>query len=69
MDRPSVSDQLRKAIQECPLSQNQIARNAGVDPGVLSRFMRGERGITDETFSKLCKFLRLELRPIEDSGD
>jgi hypothetical protein len=65
MKEKSVSDQLRDVIHTYQLiSRNEIAREAGVDPGQLSRFMNGQRTINDVAFSKLCRYLRLELRPI-----
>jgi len=61
----SVSEQLKDAIVASGVSQAEIARETGIDRGVLSRFNRGERGISDATFSKLCEFFNLELRTIQ----
>jgi transcriptional regulator with XRE-family HTH domain len=58
-----VIHQLRNVVQSSGVSQADIAKETGIDPGVLSRFVRGERGITDATFAKLCQFFNLELRP------
>lgn len=62
--RSTVSQQLRKAIAASRQSLRAIARETGLDIGVLSRFVRQERGISDETLSVLCKHLGLELRSI-----
>lgn len=58
-----VNEQLRRRIKDSGVSQADIARETGIDPGVISRFARGERGINDETFALLCKYFDLELRP------
>ena len=61
MPRPAaVSDQLREII----LSRgpgHAIARAAGVDPGIVSRFLRHERGLTLETLDRLAESLGLRL--------
>lgn len=60
----TVSEQLRKAVSDSGESLREIARQSGIDIGVISRFLRRERGINDETLSVLCKYLDLELGPI-----
>lgn len=67
LSRKTVSGQLRQAISASGETLREIARETGVDIGVLSRFIRRERGINDETLSVLCKYLGLELRPIRRS--
>lgn len=56
-------EQLIRCIQESELSQNEVARRAGVLPSVVSRFVRGERMPGAETIEKLVDFFDLELRP------
>jgi transcriptional regulator with XRE-family HTH domain len=57
-----VSDQLRKAIGDSGESLCQIAGGSGVNDGILSRFMRGQRGLTTKSVDRLCEYLGLELR-------
>jgi len=64
MKRKTVSRQLIRAISANHQTLRAIARETSIDIGILSRFVRGERGINDETLSVLCKHLGLELRPI-----
>ncbi len=59
----SVSDQLRRAIDECGLTKYRIYVETGVDQATLSKFVRGERGVSLDTFDVLCDYLGLELRP------
>jgi plasmid maintenance system antidote protein VapI len=61
--RGDVSEQLRKAILASGESQYAMAKATGVDQAVLSRFIRGERGIGSDTFAILCKHLGLTLGP------
>ena len=43
------------------LTEYRLAKDAGVPQPVINRFMRGERGITLETASKICNLLKLHL--------
>ena len=57
----SLSDQLRERITTAGLSACELARDAGVDRSVLSRFLAGKRTITLETADRLAKVLKLRL--------
>jgi transcriptional regulator with XRE-family HTH domain len=57
----TISGQLRQAIQDSGRSLNTIAKESGVDVGVLSRFVRGERIITSDTLDKVAAVLGLKL--------
>lgn len=65
MSQTTVSSQLVAAMLADGRSLRTLAKDTGIDIGVLSRFVRGERGISDETFSSLCLNLGLELRPVK----
>ena len=60
---PAVSEALKRAILAYPASLSETARRSGVDVAALSRFVRGERGLTIESVDKLAATLKLELRP------
>ena len=64
----TVSGQLRQAIRDSGLSLCQLAKATEVDDGILSRFMRRERGLTTKTLDRLCKHLGLELRESKRKG-
>ncbi len=66
--QPTVSDRLREAIRASSKSPYRIAADTGVDKGVLSRFLRKERGITNATMDTLCQYLHLELRESKQKG-
>jgi len=61
--RDDIEDQLRRAIVESPITQYKLAQVSGIDKGILSRFIRGERTITLTTAARLAEALDLELRP------
>ena len=57
----SLSDQLRELIADAGPSVYELARDAGVDRSVLSRFLAGKRTITLETADRLAAVLKLRL--------
>jgi transcriptional regulator with XRE-family HTH domain len=54
-------DQLREAIRESGESLNHLGQRSGVGRDRLSRFLRGERGLTLDAAEKLCRALGLRL--------
>jgi transcriptional regulator with XRE-family HTH domain len=57
----SLSEQLRELIEAAGPSVYELARDAGVDRSVLSRFLAGKRTITLETADRLAAVLKLRL--------
>ena len=60
-----VTDALREAIQKRTENGEtiyMIAKNTGVDHGVIARFVRGERQLRGDTIDKLCEYLGLNLQ-------
>ena len=57
----SLSDQLRELIAAADPSAYELARNAGVDRSVLSRFLAGKRTITLETAERLAVVFKLRI--------
>jgi transcriptional regulator with XRE-family HTH domain len=57
------TDTLRREILDCGLSRYAISQRAGVSESILSRFVRGERGLSSESIDSLVEFLGLEVRP------
>jgi transcriptional regulator with XRE-family HTH domain len=56
-----MSDQIRQAITESGLSRYRVAKESGVDEGMLSRFMAGS-GARSGTLDKIAEFLGLVVR-------
>jgi transcriptional regulator with XRE-family HTH domain len=62
MDEP-FSDQLRRAIRDSGMTRYAISVSTGIDQGTLSKFMKGERGLSLAAIDKLMDSLGLEVRP------
>jgi transcriptional regulator with XRE-family HTH domain len=58
---PDLAEQLRQAIRGCGQSLHQLARETGVSPSQLSRFLRKERSLQLTAAAKLCAHLGLYL--------
>jgi transcriptional regulator with XRE-family HTH domain len=58
---PQLVAQVRQAIQDSPLSLLELGQRSGVNQSQLSRFLRGERGLTLAAAAKVCEVLGLEL--------
>lgn len=52
---------MRKAIEASGQSRYRISQETGIAESVLSRFMRGETGLTVETGERLADYLGLEI--------
>jgi hypothetical protein len=61
----TFADVIRRAEEDSGRTPYAIALESGVSQPVLSRFLRGERGLNLDTAEKLCRALGLELRPKE----
>jgi hypothetical protein len=60
---PTISDRLRAAILAAVESRRRISLATGVAESVLSRFVRGQQGITLDTADLLAAHLGLDLLP------
>jgi transcriptional regulator with XRE-family HTH domain len=60
-DRHALSSQLRDIIASRGLSAYALGQQAGVDPGVISRFLAGVRDIRLETADRITAALGLRL--------
>jgi transcriptional regulator with XRE-family HTH domain len=63
--RRTIGQQLREVIEASGLTAYSLGRDAEVDPGMIQRFLNGERGLTLETINRLG--LALGLRLVEGS--
>jgi hypothetical protein len=57
------SEALRRAIRQCGMTRYAISVKTGIDQATLSRFMKGERGLSLWAIDKLTAALDLEIRP------
>lgn len=64
----TLSYQLRELVEARGLSAYALGRLADVDPGVVSRFLTGERDIRLETADRLASALQLRLVELARQG-
>ena len=70
-----IAEQLRVAVQEAMwkrgIQQAELARQAELSEGQVSRFLRGERGLSLESIDRLLDVLGLEIviRPRRERKD
>jgi DNA-binding phage protein len=68
IDPNTISGQLRQAIIDSGLSFYAVARAAGLSPGMVTRFMAGDRAPSLETVDKLAAALGLRLCKVTEGG-
>jgi len=59
--RMSLSDQVRRAIDAAGATRYAIAKAAGVDHAVMSRFMAGKVGLSTKSLDALAAVLDLNV--------
>lgn len=59
--RRSISEQLRGAILDRDLTAYRLGKETGIDPGLIQRFLNGERDIRMATADRLAEVLGLRL--------
>lgn len=57
----TVTDTLRKAVEDCGETRYAIGKATGIPASVLSRFVASGRGLRSENLDKLCTYLQLVL--------
>ena len=65
----TLSKQLRWYVKNCGISTYRLERETGIHNSALSRFLRGERGLSIASMDTMGKFLKLVLvcnRPQQD---
>ena len=56
-----LSDQVRELVRTSGYTRYAIWKATGIDQGVLSHFLAGNRGISMESLDVLAEFLDLEV--------
>jgi len=60
MTRTTIDKVLRQAVRQCGKTPYRVAKDAGLEPDVVTRFLHG-RDIRISTAAKICLALDLEL--------
>jgi transcriptional regulator with XRE-family HTH domain len=61
VSRRAISEQLRGAILDRGLTAYRLGRETGIDPGLIQRFINGDRDIRMKTADALAEALGLRL--------
>jgi transcriptional regulator with XRE-family HTH domain len=64
----TLTQQLRYIVGDCGKTLGELARQTGVDKSALSRFLRGERGLSMEGLDKVGTCLGLAIVQVKKSG-
>lgn len=59
----TVSEQLRKALNECGKTRAEVARATGIPESVLSRFVNEINTLHGAHTDNLARYLKLKLMP------
>lgn len=59
--RKTLTDQLRQAIDNSGLTRYRIAKETGINEAALSKFYRGERGLSTESLNSLADCLQITI--------
>ncbi len=57
----TITKQLRWYLQNCGVSTYRLERETGIHNSALSRFLREERGLSNESIDVLGRYLKLRL--------
>lgn len=63
MPMATVTDTLRRAVEDCGQTRYRIAKETGIPASVLSRFVASGAGLRSENLDRLCAYLGLVLKP------
>ena len=58
---PTISEQIKHEIETCGTTRAEIARQTGIEESALSRFVRGERGLSMIALDILAKHFGYKL--------
>ncbi len=59
--KPTLSDDLRRAIEQSSLSRYRISKETGIDQACLSRFKAGKVGLTTKNWDAIGRLLGLRI--------
>ena len=59
--RATIIDQMRQAVLDSAMTRYQISKLTDIHQASLSRFVYGERGLSEEALNSLGELLNLEI--------
>jgi transcriptional regulator with XRE-family HTH domain len=69
-NKKTISEQLREAILEAPITRYEISKRSGVGESSLSRFIHGRQSLTLSSIDAIGDVLELQVvvRPAKKKG-
>lgn len=64
--RPHLGREIQRIRTDSRVSQERLAREAGLDPGTLARLERGEAPVREEDLLSICRALEVDLDDLFD---
>lgn len=59
--RATLFDQIRQAVLDSEDTRYRISQETQIDQSALSRFVSGERGLSEDAMNRLARYLGLEI--------
>lgn len=66
-NKPTMTDVLKRAVEESGVTRYRIASDTGVPATVIMRFMRGDTSLRLDKADRLAAYLGLRLTPDPDA--
>jgi hypothetical protein len=66
--RATLFDQTRQAVLDSDDTRYRICQQTGIDQSALSRFVHGERGLSEDAMNRLAEYLHLEIVTRQHKG-
>lgn len=58
---PKLSDRIRQAVLQAPVTRYRIAKETGITEGQLSHFVHGKGKLSQDTIDTLVDYVGLEV--------
>jgi hypothetical protein len=60
-DRPTFTDRMRRLVETCGQTRYAIWKATGISEPILSRFVSGERSLSESSLDTLAEYLGWEV--------
>lgn len=61
-----IREAIKKRMKELKITQIQLKEELGINQGNFSSFIRGNRTLPLDDIERVCAFLKLELKEIDE---
>ena len=67
--KATFSDQIRRAVRESGVTAYRICRLTGIDKAAMSRFLSGERFLSEDSLNMVAEVLGLRVKGKAKKGE